>query len=66
MFAGGQRATAHLASVNPRHAGVAMGALSHGWQMGQRWKNLHFVTWEEQLDRPLADIRAEYGGAHAA
>ena len=29
--------------------------------MGRQWKNLHFVKWEEQLDRPLADIRAEYG-----
>ncbi len=58
--------TAHIAFVNPRHAGVAMDALSHGWQMGQRWKNLHFVKWEAQLDRPLADIRAEYGGADAA
>ena len=57
--------TAHIACVNPRHAGVAMDALSHGWLMGQRWKNIHFVKREEQLDRPLADIRAEYGGADA-
>ncbi len=41
----------------------AMDALAHGWIMGRTWKNLHFTKWEEQLDRPLADIRAEYEAA---
>lgn len=54
--------TAHVAFVNPRHAASAMDALSNGWIMGQQWKNIHFVKWEEQFDRPLADIRSEYGG----
>lgn len=52
--------TAHVAFVNPRFTATIMDAISNGWLMGQRWKNLHFVKWEEQLDRPLADIRAEY------
>lgn len=58
--------TAHLAFVNPRFTETALDAISNGWLMGQRWKNIHFVKWEEQLDRPLADIRAEFGGAASA
>jgi len=53
--------TAHVAFVNPRFTATVMDAISTGWQTGQSWKNLHFVKWEEQLDRPLAEIRAEYG-----
>jgi ubiquinone biosynthesis protein Coq4 len=53
--------TAHIAFVNPRLAASAMDAVSSGWLAGRQWKNLHFTKWEEQLDRPLADIRAEYG-----
>lgn len=53
--------TAHIAFVNPRFTETAMDAIANGWTMGRQWKNLHFVKWEEQLDRPLADIRAEYG-----
>ncbi len=53
--------TSHVAFVNPSYIATAMDAISEGWIMGQNWKNLHFTKWEEQLDRPLADIRAEYG-----
>ena len=53
--------TAHVAFVNPRFIATTMDAISNGWIMGQSWKNLHFTKWEEELDRPLADIRAEYG-----
>ncbi|MEM8618650.1 MAG: Coq4 family protein [Actinomycetota bacterium] len=55
--------TSHVAFVNPSYIATAMDAISEGWMMGQSWKNLHFTKWEEQLDRPLADIRAEYGPA---
>lgn len=58
--------TAHIAFVQPRFIGAAMDAISKGWRMGKNWKNLHFVKWEEQLDRPLADIRAEYGDGTVA
>jgi ubiquinone biosynthesis protein Coq4 len=54
--------TAHVAFVNPRFMVTTMDAITLGWSTGQQWKNLHFTKWEEQLDRPLADIRAEYGG----
>lgn len=58
--------TAHVAFVNPRFVEVTMDATAAGWTMGRRWKNLHFVKWEEQLDRSLADIRAEYGNGEIA
>lgn len=53
--------TTHVAFVRPGLIEPAMDALANGWIMGRTWKNLHFTKWEEQLDRPLADIRAEYG-----
>lgn len=58
--------TAHIAFVQPRAIEPAMDALAKGWTMGRAWKNLHFTKWEEQLDRPLADIRAEYGNGAIA
>lgn len=53
--------TTHVAFVRPGLIEPAMDALANGWIMGRQWKNLHFTKWEEQLDRPLGDIRAEYG-----
>lgn len=53
--------TAHVGFVNPMFIETTMDAMAGGWIMGRKWKNLHFTKWEEQLDRPLADIRAEYG-----
>ncbi len=53
--------TGHVAMVNPSGIILVMDAFTEGWAMGRKWKNLHFTKWEEQLDRPLADIRAEYG-----
>ena len=38
-----------------------MDAMVRGWLMGRETANLHFAKWEEQLDRPLEDIRAELG-----
>lgn len=52
--------TANFAGVNPRLTATIMDATINGWLIGQQWKNPHIVTWEEKLDRPLADIRAEY------
>lgn len=53
--------TTHVAFVQPRAMVSAMDALATGWLMGRRWKNIHFTRWEEELDRSLDDIRAEYG-----
>ena len=55
--------TGHVALVNPRGIPMVMDAFTEGWSAGRRWKNLHFTKWEEQLDRSLDDIRAEYGGS---
>ena len=58
--------TAHVAFVRPSAIELVMDAISKGWMMGRQWKNLHFTKWEEQLDRPLAEIRAEYGNGAIA
>lgn len=55
--------TTHIAFVQPRAHVAAMDALANGWIMGREWQNLHFTKWEEQLDRPLDDIRAEFGAS---
>jgi len=52
---------AHVAFVSPRYTEAMFDAISVGWMMGRTAKNLHFTRWEEQLDRPLDEIRAEYG-----
>ena len=53
--------TGHVALVNPKGTEMVMDALAEGWLTGRRWKNLHFTKWEQELDRSLDDIRAEYG-----
>lgn len=52
---------AHVAFVSPRHMEAMMDAMSIGWIMGRRAKNLHFTRWEDQINRPLDDIRSELG-----
>lgn len=52
--------TGHVALVNPSGIIMVMDAFCEGWTRGRQAKNLHFTKWEEQLDRPLADIREEY------
>ncbi len=55
--------TAHIAYVSPKDIITAMDALAAGWTMGRTWENLHFVRWEDELDTPLDDLRARFGGA---
>lgn len=52
---------AHVAFVAPEHIEATMDAMMRGWFMGRETPNLHLVKWEEQLDRPLAEIRADHG-----
>ncbi len=52
---------AHVAFVAPEHIESTMDAMMRGWLMGRETPNLHFAKWEEHLDRPLEDIRAEVG-----
>lgn len=52
---------AHVAFVSPRYMEAMMDAMSIGWIMGRKAKNLHFTRWEEQINTSLDDIRAELG-----
>lgn len=51
----------HAALVDPWLIKPAMDAISRGWAYGRRTKSIQFVAFEAMLDRPLADVRAEYG-----
>ncbi len=52
--------TGHVALVNPKGIVMVMDAFCEGWTRGRQAKNLHFTKWEQQLDRSLDEIRAEY------
>lgn len=52
---------AHVAFVSPRYMELLMDAMSVGWMMGRKAKNLHFTRWEDELDTPLEEIRAQFG-----
>ena len=38
-----------------------MDAITEGWAYSRRAKRIQFVSFEQMLDRPLADVRAEFG-----
>ncbi len=51
----------HMALVDPWLIQPAMDAITDGWAFGKRAKDLQFIDFESMIDRPLADIRREYG-----
>lgn len=51
----------HMAFVDPGLIKPAMDAISHGWSYGREARSIQFIRFEEQLDRPLEDIRRQYG-----
>lgn len=51
----------HMTLVDPHLIQPAMDAITDGWAFGRRARNLQFVVFEEMIDRPLVDIRREYG-----
>ena len=53
--------TAHFAFVSPRYMEMLMDAMSIGWMMGRKAKNLHFTRWEDEVNTPLQDIRQRLG-----
>lgn len=53
--------TSHIAFVSPRYMEPLMDAMSIGWMMGRKATNLHFTRWEDKLNTPLEEIRAEFG-----
>jgi len=52
--------TTRMTLVDPKTIVPMMDAISDGWSYGRAARNLQFERWEEMLERPLADIRAEY------
>jgi ubiquinone biosynthesis protein COQ4 len=53
--------TGHAALVDPYLIVPAMDAITHGWAYGRRARSLQFVKFELMLDRPLEDVRRDYG-----
>lgn len=53
--------TTRMTLLDPDAIVPMMDAISHGWAYGREAKNLQFEQWENMLERPLADIREEYG-----
>jgi ubiquinone biosynthesis protein COQ4 len=51
----------HATLVDPYLIKPAMDAITEGWAYGRRAKSIQFVAFETMLERPLADVRAEYG-----
>jgi ubiquinone biosynthesis protein Coq4 len=51
----------HMALVDPWLIKPGMDAITDGWAFGRRAKSLQFIRFEEMIDRPLGDIRREYG-----
>jgi ubiquinone biosynthesis protein COQ4 len=51
----------HMACVDPWLIKPGMDAITDGWAYGRAAKSIQFVAFEMMLDRPLDDVRAEYG-----
>ena len=52
--------TTQMTFLNPGMTDLVMDAISDGWTFGRQAKNLNYVRWEEQMARPVADLRFEY------
>lgn len=53
--------TTRMTLLDPDAIVPMMDAISHGWTYGREAKNLQFAHWETMLDRPLSELRKEYG-----
>lgn len=51
----------HAALVDPWLIKPAFDAIADGWAFGRRAKSLQFLPFENMLDRPLDDLRREFG-----
>ena len=51
----------HATLVDPWLIQPAMDAITDGWALGRRAKSIQFIDFENQIHRPLAEVRAEYG-----
>ena len=50
-----------MALYKPKLLPPLMDAISEGWTLGRSAKPLIMVHWEEHWERPLAELRGEYG-----
>lgn len=53
--------TTRMTLLDPDAIQPMMDAITDGWQFGRTAKNIQFGRWEDQFDRPLADVRREFG-----
>lgn len=51
----------HVTFVDPSLTEPVMDAVADGWTYGRQAKNIQFVPFENMYDRPLEDIRREFG-----
>lgn len=51
----------HATLVDPLLIKPAMDAITDGWAYGRRARSIQFVAFEQMLDRPLAELRREFG-----
>ena len=52
--------TTQMTYVRPSSITPLMDAIADGWQLGRSVRNIQAQRWEEMLDRPLDDVRAEF------
>ncbi len=50
----------HATLIDPYLIKPAMDAITDGWAYGSAARSIQFVAFEEMLDRPLAEVRAQY------
>jgi ubiquinone biosynthesis protein Coq4 len=53
--------TTRMAFLDPNMTEPLMDAISEGWTLARKLPNLMVVKWELMLDRPLAEVRREFG-----
>lgn len=53
--------TTQMTYLRPQSIVPLMDAISDGWQYGRRTPQISLHTWEDELERPLQEIREEWG-----
>ena len=53
--------TTRMTYIDPKMIGPLMDAITDGWRAGRRARNIQFFRFEENLDRPLAELRRHFG-----
>lgn len=53
--------TTRMAFIDPDSTVGMMDAIAEGWRYGRSVQNVQLERWEDQLARPLAEVRERYG-----